>query len=153
MKILVVCLGNICRSPMAEGILRNKIKENKLDIEVDSAGTADFHVGENPDARAIATSKKFGIDISGLRGRQFTGADFDRFDLIYAMDHSNFNNIIGLARNPADTKKVFFFYAKEGNGIDVPDPWFGGQEGFVSVFDILEKSSERILRELQTFKG
>ncbi len=150
MKILVVCLGNICRSPMAEGILRSKIKEKKLVIVVDSAGTADYHVGESPDARAIATSKKFGIDISSLRGRQFIADDFDRFDFIYAMDHSNYNNIKRLARNSGDIKKIFFFYTKENNALDVPDPWFGGPEGFIDVFDILEESSDRILSELQT---
>src|SRR5205085_11264860 len=102
----VVCLGNICRSPMAEGILRKKITEKNLSFIVDSAGTANYHVGEPPDERAINTSKKFNVDISKLRGRQFTTKDFDTFDRIYAMDNSNYKNILRLARNENDKKKV-----------------------------------------------
>ena len=96
MKILIVCLGNICRSPMAEGILRKKISDKKLNIQVDSAGTANYHVGEAPDSRAIRAAMHYGVDISHLRGRQFDQSDFDHFDRIYAMDTSNFRNILKL---------------------------------------------------------
>ena len=148
-KILFVCLGNICRSPMAEGIMRKKITEKNLSIEVNSAGTADYHVGERPDSRAIATSKSYGIDISELRGRQFKENDFDQFDRIYAMDASNFKNILRLARNENDEKKVHYFLADGNNGLDVPDPWFGEPEGFYSVFELIEKTCINILEDIQ----
>jgi protein-tyrosine phosphatase len=147
MKILVVCLGNICRSPMAEGILRKKIEDRKLPFTIDSAGTADYHVGECPDPRAIQAAKSFGVDISKLRGRQFNRKDFDEFDVIYAMDRTNYKKIIRLARNDSDRAKVKFFLTKNGEGQDVPDPWFGEPEGFYPVFDLLDKAAERILTE------
>src|SRR3954470_16771679 len=106
MKILIVCLGNICRSPMAEGILRKKIEERQLDFIVDSAGTADYHVGESPDRRAIEAAHSFGVNISEFCGRQFTRKDFEDFDVIYAMDKSNYRNIIKLAKNQNDINKV-----------------------------------------------
>jgi protein-tyrosine phosphatase len=133
---------------MAEGILRKKIEERSLDISVDSAGTADYHVGECPDIRAIEAARAFNIDISELRGRQFTRNDFDRFDRIYAMDHSNYKNIIRLARNDDDKAKVSFFLIENGKGMDVPDPWFGEPEGFYPVFDLLDKAAEKIISEL-----
>jgi protein-tyrosine phosphatase len=148
MKLLVVCLGNICRSPMAEGILRKKITEKNLSIIVDSAGTADYHVGEPPDERAIHTSKKFNVDISRLRGRQFTTKDFDTFDKIYAMDASNYNNIIRLARNEEDKKKVRLFLPEDHTSRDVPDPWYGGLQDFVSVFNLLDEAGEKVLLEI-----
>jgi protein-tyrosine phosphatase len=150
MKIIVVCLGNICRSPMAEGILKKKISERNLPITVDSAGTADYHVGECPDNRAIAAARSYNVDISKLRGRQFTRHDFDEFDRIYAMDNSNYKNIIRLARNQSDIDKVKFFYVQNGKGMDVPDPWFGDLEGFFPVFNLLENAADKIIDELVT---
>ena len=149
MKLLLVCLGNICRSPMAEGIIRKKIEVQGLQIEVDSAGTSDYHVGEHPDSRAIATAKKFGIDISTLRGRQFTVSDFDNFDRIYAMDRNNYKNILSLARNAADKEKIFYFYFVNEEGADVPDPWFGGSESFVPVFKLIEKLGDQLIEDLK----
>ncbi len=145
MKILVVCLGNICRSPMGEGILRKKIKERNLGITVDSAGTADYHVGESPDRRAIQASKSFEVDISKLLGRQFSVRDFDEFTHIFAMDKSNYRNILSLARNQSDIDKVKMFLP---DGSDVPDPWFGELEGFYPVFHLLETAADRILDEI-----
>ena len=149
MRLLFVCLGNICRSPLAEGIMRKKIAERNLNIVVDSAGTSDYHIGENPDERAVATAKKFGVDISKLRGRQFTFQDFDDFDRIYAMDHSNYKNITMLARTIEDKEKVYFFNGDRKSGIDVPDPWYGDIEGFIPVFHLLDKTCNRILDELK----
>ena len=103
-KILMVCLGNICRSPLAEGIL--KAKTNHLDVVVDSAGTAAYHVGEKPDIRSIEIANKYGIDLTSQRARQFSVNDFDEFDKIYAMDSSNYANIISLARDEKDRNKV-----------------------------------------------
>ena len=150
MNILIVCLGNICRSPMAEGVMRKKITDKSLAITVDSAGTANYHVGEPPDERAIATAKNFGIDISKFRGRQFGINDFDRFDKIFAMDSSNYRNIIKLARSKKDKNKVFYFLTKGHEGSDVPDPWYGGSEEFIHVFELLQKASDKILEKIIT---
>ena len=134
---------------MAEGILRKKIIDRKLNILVDSAGTANFHVGEAPDSRAIQTAKKFGVDLSDLRGRQFTETDFDKFDHIFVMDDSNKSNVLKLARNDNDKKKVQLFLelVDEYKLKDVPDPWFGGDEGFIEVFEMLEKACENFLAQ------
>ena len=133
---------------MAEGIMRKKIAERNLGIEVDSAGTSDYHVGENPDSRAIITAKKFGVDISKLRGRQFTTEDYDHFDRIYAMDNSNYRDIVSLARTNEDKEKIYYFLGDNKKGLDVPDPWYGDLEGFIPVFDLLEKSCDNILDEI-----
>lgn len=150
-KILMVCLGNICRSPLAEGILRDKT--NKLDIPVfiDSAGTSDYHIGQHPDKRTIANAKKNGIDLSKLKGRQFTVSDFDEFDIIFVMDNSNYTNVINLARNENDIKKVELILnrVKPNSNMPVPDPYFGGEEGFQTVFDLLDNACEIITQQLQ----
>ena len=149
MNILVVCLGNICRSPMAEGILRKKIADKNLSIEVDSAGTTNYHAGEAPDVRAITAAKSYGIDISKHRGRQFVKDDFDRFDRIYAMDKSNYNNILKLARNETDRSKIYYLLHDGKTGLDVPDPWFGEPEGFYPVFDLIDKAADKILSDIR----
>lgn len=146
----MVCLGNICRSPMAEGIMRKKIIERSLELVVDSAGTGDWHAGENPDPRAIKTASKFGVNISNLRARQFNHSDFDKFDKIFAMDKSNFKNIISLARTDADKNKVELFLDVLPNhkNKNVPDPWFGEEDGFNEVFHLLDKACETWLNKL-----
>jgi protein-tyrosine phosphatase len=148
-RILFVCLGNICRSPMAEGIFRHKINERQLPIETDSAGTGDWHVGDPPDARMQETAKANGIDISDLRGRQFTAADFDRFDQIYVMDESNRDNVLKLARNDQDRAKVEMMLNTifPGEDMSVPDPYFGGRQGFEQVFDLLDRASDEVLKD------
>lgn len=148
MKILMVCLGNICRSPMAEGILRDKISKFSLDIEVDSAGTAAYHVGEAPDSRMIETAMSKGINISDLRARQFCVNDFDVFDKIYAMDASNLSNMQKLARNKSDLEKLDLLLNCKDSFLNksVPDPYYGGEDGFFNVYDILEESIEFILK-------
>lgn len=149
MKILMVCLGNICRSPMAEGILRAKTQN--LDVIVDSAGTSNYHVGEHPDPRAVLSLRKKGINIGNLTGRQFEVADFDRFDLIYAMDDKNYQNIVALAPSPAHAAKVKMLVNElypDSNGI-VPDPYFGGPEGFEEVFTLLDQATNCIIEKLK----
>ncbi len=146
----MVCLGNICRSPMAEGILRRKLLERGLKVTVDSAGTGGWHAGENPDRRAIHTAKKFGVDISHLIARKFSRKDFDNFDFIYVMDHENLRDVLALARTQEDIDKVKLLL-DNGDGdsaADVPDPWYGGEEEFVEVYQLLEKACDYIVKNL-----
>ena len=143
MKILMVCLGNICRSPMAEGIMRN-LGGNK--IEVDSAGTASYHIGLQPDKRMIATAFEHGIDISNLTARQFQADDFDSFDVIFAMDSSNYRNIISLAKDDNDKQKVKMIM---NNNKDIPDPYYGGDEGFEIVYQLLHDACQNFLNSIE----
>lgn len=151
MKILMVCLGNICRSPMADGLLRKKVREENLDVFVDSAGTSDYHTGAAPDQRMQATAKKSGYPIDELRARQFSVQDFDDFDLIYAMDSSNYNNILSLARNENDSFKVRLILNElyPGENRAVPDPYFGGEQGFTEVFQMLDEATDVIINNLK----
>lgn len=146
----MVCLGNICRSPMAEGILRSHIERAGLKAIVDSAGTSGYHAGEAPDFRAVRTLQKKGIDISGLSARQFTVGDFDLFDLIYVMDTSNYMNVLSLARNEEDKKKVHLIMneVSPDRNQSVPDPYYGGIEGFEEVFNMLDKASTVIITHI-----
>ena len=149
MKILMVCLGNICRSPLAEGLLRDKVQE--LDVETDSAGTSAYHVGEAPDPRMIKTGRSKGVNISDLRGRQFVVSDFDEFDKIYVMDASNYRNVINLARNDEDKAKVDFILNElhPGSNSEVPDPYYGGDRGFENVYNMLDQATDNILKKLR----
>ena len=148
MKILMVCLGNICRSPLAEGILQEKINKRGLSAEVDSAGTAAYHVSEPPDPRSQEIASRNGIDISQQRARRFESADFDRFDKIYAMDYHNYSDIISKARNPNEAKKVEMIMdvMHPGEEIDVPDPYYGGVNGFEKVYNMLDNCCELIVK-------
>jgi protein-tyrosine phosphatase len=149
MKILMVCLGNICRSPLAEGILQSKVHRDK--VQVDSAGTAAYHVGEFPDIRSIEVAKKYGIDLTKQQARKFTVRDFDAFDLIYAMDTSNYQNMLALARNTADGQKVRLILNEidsEAN-TEVPDPYYGGTDGFDNVYKMLDEACEIIATKIE----
>ncbi|MDX1364486.1 low molecular weight protein-tyrosine-phosphatase [Arenibacter latericius] len=146
-KVLMVCLGNICRSPLAEGILKEKIDSDK--VFVDSAGTANYHIGKQPDPRSIAVAKKHGIDISGQRCRQFTKEDFKKFDYIYAMDKDNYANILALATNSLEQQKVkLILHKKPSSEQEVPDPYYGGDDGFENVFQLLDSACEQIAEEI-----
>ena len=147
-KILMVCLGNICRSPLAEGILQSKLPEDSFII--DSAGTSNYHIGEKPDKRSIAIARHYGIDIGNQRGRQFTSLDFERFDHIYAMDNSNYRNILALARNDKDKTKVKLILNESlpNENLDVPDPYYGGDSGFDNVFKMLDEACQIIANRL-----
>jgi protein-tyrosine phosphatase len=151
MKVLMVCLGNICRSPIAEGILRAKAAEIGLQVETDSAGTSAYHVGESADARMIVTAKKNGIDISDLRSRQFVKSDYEEFDLIYAMDQSNYKNMLKLADSDADKNKVFLILneTQPDSNAEVPDPYYGGDHGFQHVIDLLDVAVDKVIERIQ----
>jgi protein-tyrosine phosphatase len=147
-KILMVCLGNICRSPLAEGILQHKITEYGLDWQVDSAGTGAWHAGEKPDRRSITTARARGIDITQQRARQLRSEDFDTFDHILVMDASNYQNVTRLADSDAQRDKVELImnYAKPGMNQQVPDPYYGGDNGFEEVFDMLDEACEAFIK-------
>ncbi len=150
MKILMVCLGNICRSPLADGLLRQKVSENDLKVVVDSAGTSAHHAGDAPDYRMTETAKKRGTDISFLRARQFTSQDFQDFDLIYVMDQSNLKNVLALAQNETDKKKVKLILKEISTAdAEVPDPYFGGQSGFEQVYELLDEATEIIIDKIK----
>ena len=147
-KILMVCLGNICRSPLAEGILQSKLPKDKF--TVDSAGTGEWHIGKQPDARSIAIADKKGLDISGQRGRQFKSQDFNDFDYIYVMDGSNYNDVLNLAKNDQEKSKVKLLLNElfPNENVDVPDPYFGLQNGFESVYDMIDQACDVIAEKL-----
>ena len=144
----MVCLGNICRSPLAEGILKSKTKN----LKVDSAGTAGYHIGKQPDIRSIDIAKKYDINLTNQRARQFSTRDFDDFDKIYVMDNDNYSKIISLARNQEDMDKVDLIlneiYPEEYKS--VPDPYYGGDEGFQNIYNLLETSCEVIVKKYET---
>jgi protein-tyrosine phosphatase len=146
-KILMVCLGNICRSPLAEGILKDKLPNSFI---VDSAGTGNYHIGSKPDNRSIAVAKKYGLDILNLKGRQFTISDFDLFDYIYVMDESNYQNVIKLARNNHDKSKVNMILNEiyPNMNYDVPDPYYGENDGFETVYKMLDEACSIISKKL-----
>lgn len=147
-RILMVCLGNICRSPLAHGIMQSKLSEDYF--YVDSAGTANYHIGKQPDKRSIAVAKTKGLDISSQRARQFKVSDFDTFDYIFAMDDSNYNDIISLARNADDIKKVKVFLDANDNSSNknVPDPYYGDHSDFENVYDLIEETCEVLVSVL-----
>ncbi|PSR11996.1 MAG: protein-tyrosine-phosphatase [Bacteroidetes bacterium] len=149
MKILMVCLGNICRSPLAEGIMREKINQHRLPWLVDSAGTGSWHVGNQPDLRSQAVARQHGLDISRQRARQFRPADFQDFDLILAMDHSNYQNIQLLAQTPAQREKVHLILELAGaSQDDIPDPYWD-DNGFEKVYTLLDGACEKLVACMQ----
>lgn len=147
-KILMVCLGNICRSPLAEGILKSKVDSSK--IYVDSAGTGSWHVGNSPDPRSIEVAKKNGLDISQQRGRQFSVNDFENFDRIFVMDFSNKENVLKLSRAITDAQKVELILDQifPNENVDVPDPYYGGILGFDNVYNMLDKACTKIVENI-----
>ncbi len=149
MKVLMVCLGNICRSPLAEGILKHKVASRGLDWEVDSAGTGSWHVGNPPDERSIAVAKKYGIDISSQRARQFRSEDLNHFDLVFAMDASNYNNIKKHATDSDQLNKLDLILNESypGQNRTVPDPYWN-DNGFEGVYELLDHACEALLDRL-----
>ena len=147
-KILMVCLGNICRSPLAEGILASKLPKNKF--KVDSAGTGSWHIGNAPDERSIITAKKNGILISNQKCRQISTNDFDYFDYIYVMDNTNYNDVLQLSEKQEHRKKVQLILNElfPNENVDVPDPYYGLQNGFDSVYQMLNEACDLIAKKL-----
>ncbi|MBS7233345.1 low molecular weight phosphotyrosine protein phosphatase [Flavobacterium psychroterrae] len=146
-KILMVCLGNICRSPLAEGILASKLPNNFI---VDSAGTGSWHVGNSPDKRSIAVATKNGVNIQNQKGRQFKTSDFDEFDYIYVMDSSNYSDVIDLAKTPEHKNKVQLILNElfPDENVDVPDPYYGVANGFDNVYQMLNEATDIIAKKL-----
>lgn len=146
-KVLFVCLGNICRSPLGEAIFNNKASE--LGMEADSAGTAAYHVGEKPDHRSIAVAKRHGIPIDS-RARKFVVEDFDRFDYILAMDRQNYDDMRTLTHEKTDHLFLLREFDPEAKGkLDVPDPYYGGDEGFEHVFQMVDRSIDELIKYIQ----
>jgi protein-tyrosine phosphatase len=145
MKVLVVCTGNICRSPTGEGVLKHLAEKENLAIQFDSAGTHDYHVGEAPDRRAIAHAKRRGYDLSGLRARQVVPEDFEKFDLVLAMDRGHLKILERMC--PAGSRHKLRLFAA---GEEVPDPYYGGAEHFEQALDLIEKAAKRLLDELRS---
>lgn len=147
-NVLMVCLGNICRSPLAEGILKSKL--NTEHFYIASAGTGPWHVGNPPDPRSVAIAQEHEIDISQQKGRQFSPYDFEEFDRIYVMDRSNYQDVLRLAHNDQEKSKVSMLLNNlfPEENVDVPDPYYGGEDGFKKVYDLIDQSCNSIAQEL-----
>ena len=146
----MVCLGNICRSPLAEGIMREKIRQHELDWEVDSAGTSNWHAGEAPDERSVEVAEKYGIDITEQRGRQFSPYDLEQFDRIYAMDSENYSNILRLTQTTEEKEKIRLILNElyPGKNMPVPDPYWD-DDGFEQVFQMLDEACDAIIKNAE----
>lgn len=150
-RVMFVCLGNICRSPTAHGVFRDLVQRSNLQdaIEVDSSGTGDWHIGHAPDSRASAEAQRRGFEISDLRAMQVTGQHFFEYDYVLAMDNKNLADL--KAMQPSNSKAVvtlFLEFASDLDETEVPDPYYGGDEGFARVFDMIENASEGLLEEI-----
>lgn len=150
-SVLFVCLGNICRSSLAEGILRDLVRRGGLEaqIDIDSAGTGGWHAGNAPDGRAIDIARRNGIDISNQRARQFQAGDLDGFDLVLAMDRDNLKSIIAHASGRETIPELFLEFAGLDGAQDVPDPYYGGAGGFHDVYGLIETGCQRILGRMR----
>lgn len=148
MKILMVCLGNICRSPLAEGIMQHKAQTRNLDWKVDSAGTGAWHAGERPDSRSIRTGRNHGIDIARQRARQVRQDDFDHFDLILAMDSNNYEDLHGLAQTDEQRSKIAMImnFLHPGEDRDVPDPYYHNHL-FEDVYHMLDAACDAVIQQ------
>lgn len=150
-RVLFVCLGNICRSPTAEGIFREKLAQSHLaeQVECDSCGTAAYHIGKAPDARSQQAAKQQGYDLSRLRARQVQGSDFEQFDIICAMDRANYDDLMAQA-SPEHHHKIHLFlsFAPDLEETEVPDPYYGGEQGFKQVIKLCEAAADGLLKRL-----
>lgn len=147
-KILVVCMGNICRSPTGEAVLKATAKKMKMELEVDSAGTLDFHSGDQPDYRARSAGEIRGYDFEGIVARQVTPVDFEYFDIILAADKDNMTDLLGMCPTEFTHKISLFLSHSKSEYSEIPDPFYGGGGGFELVLDLVEEASVEILRKL-----
>lgn len=150
-KVLFVCLGNICRSPTAEGVFRKLVEEEDLldAIVIDSAGTHAYHVGAPPDRRAREAASRRGIDLSGLRGRQATREDLHYYDYVLAMDQDNHRYLLDIAGERRDKVQLLMEFSEEYDEFEVPDPYYGGARGFERVLDMIESASRGLLTDIR----
>ncbi len=150
-NVLFICMGNICRSPSAEGYFQHIVKEAGLSdkIKTDSAGTHAYHIGSPPDSRAQAAANKRGIDLSTLRGRKVERSDFEKFDYVIAMDNSNFSDLEEVAGGAANNLFMFLKFAEHFSETEVPDPYYGGDQGFEHVLDLIEDASKGLLADIK----
>jgi len=150
-NVLFVCMGNICRSPTAEGYFQHVVKQSGLadKIHTDSAGTHAYHIGSPPDNRAQAAASKRGIDLSSLRGRKVEAVDFEKFDYVIAMDDSNFSDLQMVADGDANNLFMFLEFAEQFSEKEVPDPYYGGDQGFEHVLDLIEDASNGLLKNIR----
>jgi len=150
-RILMVCLGNICRSPMADGLLRRKVNEEHLDVFVDSAGTANYHIGKQADHRMRQTARENNTNIDDLRARQFTHKDFELFDKIYAMDQENYRNILKLAQTKKEESKVELILNElfPNENRPVPDPYYGTKKDFQDVYHLLDQATDVVISKIK----
>jgi protein-tyrosine phosphatase len=155
MRILMVCLGNICRSPLAEGILQHKAWQAGLKWTVESAGTGNWHKGESPHPLSTKVAKLNGVDISKQRARQFEKEDFERFDFIYVMDSSNYNEVKRISGNRFDALKIDLLLNElfPRQNRNVPDPWFGEEDGYHDVYAMIDKACEKVIEKYEVRKG
>ena len=153
-KVLFVCMGNICRSPTAEGVFRDLVKKQGLQdhIHIDSAGTHAYHVGNGPDPRAQAAARKRDIDLSAQRARKVEAADFSKFDYVLAMDESNYADLEYIANDGSHENKLSLFleFSENNSQREVPDPYYGGDQGFEQVLDLIEEASNGLLNDIRT---
>ncbi len=152
-KVLFVCLGNICRSPTAQGVFEKMLADRGLSdkVLVDSCGTGGWHVGSPPDERTVKTAKEYGYDLSHLRARKFAAEDFGKFDYILAMDARNLADVIKhVPRDYQGTIKLFLDYAKDVEVTEVPDPYYGGSEGFTRVIKLIENACQGLIDEIES---
>lgn len=150
-RVLFVCLGNICRSPSAEGVFRTLVEQAGLadQLDIDSCGTGHWHIGKSPDARAQEAARRRGIDISGLRARQFSPEDLDRFDYVLVMDHQNLADIKDVWHQNGGTRPVLFLEYGSSLQDEVPDPYYGGADGFEVVLDLIHEAGEGLLADIR----
>ena len=154
-KVLFVCMGNICRSPTAEGVFRSIVNEAGLqdNIHIDSAGTHAYHVGNEPDPRAQAAARKRNIDLSDQRARKVDAEDFNRFDYVLAMDESNYSDLEYVSNSGTDNLSLFLEFSNNSNQHEVPDPYYGGDQGFELVLDLIEDASRGLLDDIRQKHG
>jgi protein-tyrosine phosphatase len=155
-NILFVCMGNICRSPSAEGFFAKALERSvcKERVSIDSAGTHSYHVGHAPDSRAVDTASDFGVDISGLRARKVNVSDFHNYDLIVAMDRSNFEDLVAIQPPGSSASlKMMMGYHPEGHPGEVPDPYYGGADGFVYMCELLDSATAGLLKDVEKRLG